>query len=496
MKKFAGFTPEQEYTLLQKMGYSGGMNSEEMAKFISASPQAMSKLNKLSQVAQSRLNKPRGFAEGGVGRDDRDGRAVPVPSVLPGTTPTGTGAVAKPPVVLPTSTSGLTQKQLDALSLQAKMDAQEAAATTASAQQVVKDALADPTSQVTPTQVAQVTPQTNQSVAQGTGQVTQATTADATTVGTTAQAQSAAPFDASQMDATKSKEAVDAALSGVQAATATVSKAGTVQGQLEELMKDFDEGTPPWASGAMRAASAAMASRGLGASSMAAEAITLAAMQAALPIASQDARTVAEFEMQNLNNEQQTVILKTQQRMASIFSDQAADNASKQFNAASENQVKQFLADMQTTVSRFNAEQINSISMFNAGETNAVEKFNAGLEAQRFQFNAQNDLIIAQANAQWYQNISTFNTAAQNEANLEDARQANGMTSRALDQLLQKERDLMTFAFTSAESQKDRSLSLLLAEKEMQMQMMGIKAEQRGATMEGLGYLAGKFLFG
>ena len=35
------------------------------------------------------------------------------------------------------------------------------------------------------------------------------------------------------------------------------------------LMEQFNDGTPAWAAGAMRAANAAMAARGMGASSMA-----------------------------------------------------------------------------------------------------------------------------------------------------------------------------------------------------------------------------------
>ena len=66
-------------------------------------------------------------------------------------------------------------------------------------------------------------------------------------------------------------------------------------------MSDFEGGKPPpWAAGAMRQATAIMAQRGLAASSMAGQAIVQAAMESALPIAMQDAQTVARFEEQNL----------------------------------------------------------------------------------------------------------------------------------------------------------------------------------------------------
>jgi hypothetical protein len=145
-----------------------------------------------------------------------------------------------------------------------------------------------------------------------------------------------------------------------------------------------------------------------------------------------------------------------------MFSDQAADNAAKQFNAASKNQVNQFFADLESTVSRFNADQINAITRFNAGEKNAMEQFNTSLKAAREEFNAKNDLIIAQANTKWRQDIATMDTAAQNEANMEFARTANALTARALDQIWQKERDIMAFAFTSSESDLQRRHELLL----------------------------------
>lgn len=87
-----------------------------------------------------------------------------------------------------------------------------------------------------------------------------------------------------------------------------VGALGTVQGQLEGLMKQFDDGTPAWAAGALRAANAAMASRGLAGSSMAGAAILQAAMESSLPIASQDAQTFNQMNMSNLDKRQQVAL--------------------------------------------------------------------------------------------------------------------------------------------------------------------------------------------
>jgi hypothetical protein len=376
----------------------------------------------------------------------------------------------------------------------------------------------------------------------------------------------------STVDASK----VNALAESIQAAEATPTKQATVQGQLEGLMQQFEGGnTPAWAAGAMRAANATLAARGLGASSLAGQAVIQAAMESALPIAQADANTRAQFESQNLSNRQATAIFSAQQRAAflgqefdqnfqsrvlnaakvadianmnftaeqniamensrivntvnlenlnnrqsmvmaqaaalanmdtanlnnrqqaavqnaqaflqmdltnvnntqqtemfrtqsniqALLTDQAAQNAAQQFNASSENQTNQFFADLTSRANQFNVEQTNAIKQFNAGETNAAQKFNAQLKAQQEQFNATNSLVIAQANAQWRQNTATLNTAAQNDSNMEMAKTQNALTGKALDQIWQNERDVMAFAFTALESNKDRAADLMLSEK-------------------------------
>ena len=182
----------------------------------------------------------------------------------------------------------------------------------------------------------------------------------------------------------------------------------------------------------------------------------------------QNAKAFLEMDMANLNNRQQTAIFKSQQIVNSMLSDQAAENAAAQFNAASENQTNQFFADLQSTVSRFNADQVNGIAKFNAGEENATARFNESLAEQRQQFEASNRLIVAQANAKWRQDIATVNTAMENEALMESVKAANGMTTTAIDNAWQRERDLMDFAYRSSESEKDRNVSILLADKNLE----------------------------
>lgn len=504
-KKFLGFNPDQQFTILSKLGYQGPKDPKMMEAFVSATPSAAAKLGDYTKRAQELLNKPQ-MAEGG-------------------TVPTG-GAPQQVDAQKQQTATQTTPQTLDEAQAQMASTLQNIAAnpssTTAtedlakaqgdlavakqaysltevpSAAEAIGQAIQTPQSLLTQATAAKVQTSPDQLISPTEGQVAATAPITATTTGPAAQAVAPTKTEAATADATKVSDQVKTELEGLKAATAEPSKAATVQGQLETLMSQFEGGaTPPWASGAMRQAIGVMQQRGLGASSVAGQAVVQAAMESAIAIASQDASTIAQFEMQNLNNEQQTAIFKTQQIVAGMFSDQAADNAAKQFNAASKNQVDQFFAGLQESVSRFNADQVNSIAQFNAGQENVVEQFNASLQAQRDQFNAQNSLVIAQANAQWRQNIATLDSAAENEAILTNVKTANGLTAAALDQIWQRERDLMAFAFQASESQASRDLSLILADKEIKakvdMQNAQADAADTAAKFSIIGKLIGSF---
>lgn len=346
--------------------------------------------------------------------------------------------------------------------------------------------------------------------------------------------------------------------------TIAQNQAASVKTELDTLMQDFQGGnTPSWAAGAMRNASAAMAARGLSASSMAGMAIVQAGMEAALPIAQidasnkqeiavinaeqrasflgmefdqefqakvrnaariseianinftaeqqialenarmaqtvdlanldarqgkvladaatlsqidltnlnnrqqaniQNAKSFLQMDLANLSNQQQMQVLKAQETAQAILSDGAAINAASQFNATSQNQTDQFFAGLGSQVQRFNAEQINAINRFNAGETNAIAQFNTAQTNARDQFNAQNHLIIAQANAQWAQAITTAANAAANQANRDAALVANNLTATMYNNAIQRERDLLAWAWQSGESGKDRVTKILEAQ--------------------------------
>ncbi|MCP4475765.1 MAG: hypothetical protein GY821_14605 [Gammaproteobacteria bacterium] len=642
---FGGFTPKQLGKIVPEMQ---GMQADEQAKFLAATPGAAARVGRMGEIASKRVQEAvstRGFAVGGMAQSNLDTAqqsaadataALQAARDAQAANPEDTAlqeAVKKAEVAVNQAQEGVTSaseafKQTEmpttAELMAGTLNAPTSNVTTAdtattTAEQAAAGQMDTTVGQAQPAQQAQIsTADTAAPVT--TPQATPAATVDAATatpavqtaidklVAATgkpsaealAQAATMAPdqlaalgIDAATLDAAQKVQAPDArtvqegeliAGSTVDmdrvatavnytAATGVPSTEATVQGQLTGLLEQFEGGeTPAWAAGAMRAATAALASRGLGASSMAGQAVIQAAMESALPIAQADANTRAQFESQNLsnrqaaatfaaqqranflgiefdqefqtrvqnaarisdianinfsaeqqvalenarlaqsvdlanlsnrnakvlsdaaalsqldmtnlnnrqqaqvqqaqafmqmdmaslNNEQQANVFKTQQITNALLSDAAAENAAQQFNASSENQTTQFFANLTATVEQFNSEQSNAMNRFNAGEENVIEQFNATQVNLREQFNAANSLIIEQANAQWYQTIATTDNAATNQANRDAAASANNMTQLAFNAVMQETRDLMSYAWQTANNDADRATQLAL----------------------------------
>ena len=195
----------------------------------------------------------------------------------------------------------------------------------------------------------------------------------------------------------------------------------------------------------------------------------------------ENAKNLLQVDISNLEAAQQTELLKSTQQANALLTDVASENAAKQFNAASQNQINEFNKSIQTQVKQFNAAQQNSMAQFSAGQENSIAQFNASMENQRDMFNAQQSLVIAQANAKWRQDTSTINTAAENQANFEFAKMTNGLSMQALDQIWQRERDLMQFAVAQSESALDRATKLLLGDKNLEGIRKQIEATEGAA---------------
>jgi len=331
--------------------------------------------------------------------------------------------------------------------------------------------------------------------------------------------QAAAQYTATTVGVAPTMEAAQGAVTQpLTAQQGQISADATVQGQLAGLQQQLEtavaEGKPlpSWASGAQRLVQANMAKRGLGASSMYAEALATGIMQAATPIAAADAATYKEMIFQNLNNRQQAAVLNAQSylqmdmanldnrqqsnlqnlqaRQAQLFSDQAAQNASSQFNATSKNQVDQFYKNLSTSVETANAQRADAMNQFATSEVNKVaaqnannatqvslanaqteatiNQFNAQLADQRERFNVANQQVIDQSNTNWRRQINTANTAAVNAANQTNAQNLLNISNFAMSSLWQQWRDEASWTNEAAQNNLNRLHNMAVAALERQ----------------------------
>jgi len=356
-------------------------------------------------------------------------------------------------------------------------------------------------------------------------------------------AQAASQFTAAQVAGstptmTAATGTVTQPMTGV---TGTITSDATVKGQLESLQNEVQTALssgnplPVWARGAAKATEAAMANRGLSASSMAAEALAEGIMNSAIPIAKADADTYKQMIFQNLSNNQQAAITNAQAylrmdlanlsnaqqanlqnittRQTFLLSDQAAANAAFQFNANSQNQVNQFYDKLSSTIADQNASRLDAMNKFaeaekskinalNAQNTIAVNEANAKREAtlnqynatlanQREQFNVTNQREIDQSNVVWRRAINTANTAAVNAANQVNAQNLLNISNWALSSMWQQWRDEASWVNTSSENASNRNHNLAMAALERST----VLDLQDKASKDSLYELIGRFGF-
>ena len=366
-----------------------------------------------------------------------------------------------------------------------------------------------PTLQTVQTGELQATPGVTGTIAATTPTATTAPTIAAATAPTAGQVTAPTAQSASQMTAAQ----VGSAIPTATAQTGTITSDATTKGQLEGLQQEIStalaQGTamPVWARGAAEATRAAMQARGMGASSMMAEALAEGIMKSAVPIAASDAATYKEMIFQNLNNrqqaaltnannyfqmdmanlsnKQQTSLANLSTRQAFLLSDQAASNAAAQFNATSTNQVNQFYDGLTSQIAEQNAargdamnkfanEESNKISAINAQNTIGVDEadanrqatinqFNSTLADARQRFNVENQRVIDQSNVQWRRALNTANTAATNATNQLNAQNMLDMSNYALSGLWQQWRDEADWVNSASENSLARAHNAALA---------------------------------
>lgn len=439
-KRFGGFTPEQMGKIIPEMQ---GMQADEQAKFLAATPGAAARVGMMQEQAKARIGmaqggymKKSGYAEGGTveeeevqTKEDLIGSAITDPTKLvtkadvekigvtadqklsadsgqlEGTAPTATvtEAGAVDTVAGPTKTDVVTVTPKLAAA-----DVEEAVETTEAAQGTVgPDALADAAS-MDPTKLASLDLEAAQIK-----EAQKVVAPDARKV------EDGELIEGSTVDMDRVK-----AETNFEAVTGAPSTDATVQGQLTSLMRDFEGTEPPaWAAGAMRQAAAIMSARGLSSSSMAGQAVVQAAMESALPIAQMDAQTFAKFESQNLSNKQQTAMFAAEKRAEFLglefnqeFQSRVANSAKisdiANMNFSAEQNIALENARMAQTVDMGNLSAANAKVMADAAAMSQVDLTNLNNRQQTQIQNAKSFLQMDMANLDNQQQTTLFKTQA------------------------------------------------------------------------------------
>ena len=316
---------------------------------------------------------------------------------------------------------------------------------------------------------------------------------------------------------------------------ANIDPRATVQGQLENISQDIQtslqQGTPlpAFARGAAEAAKATMQNRGLGASTMLAEALAEGILKSSVPIAAQDAevykqtifqnlannqqaalvnaQSYLQMDMANLNNNQQANLQNLQVRQQVLLSDNAARNAAAQFNATSQNQVNQYYDSLNTSIQTQNAQRLDAMNQYanaeankvsalnaknatavadaNAQRATAISQYNKTLEDARERFNVENQRIIDQSNAVWRRSINTANTSSVNAANEVNATNLLNLSNFGMSALWQQWRDEASWVNASSENENNRAHNLAVAALERST-AFDLQNEAQKAALYGL----------
>ena len=364
------------------------------------------------------------------------------------------------------------------------------------------------------------------------------TGATSTQVGQTA-AQSAGQYTGDVIGTaasmTGAQGTVTAPMTAAQQSIASLDPKATVQGQLASISSDIESSLasgsplPAFARGAAEAAKATMQARGLGSSTMLAEALAEGILKSSIPIAAADAQTYKEVIFQNLSNNQQAAVVNAQAylqmdianlsnsqqsnlqnlhaKQQVLLSDQAARNAALQFNATSTNQVNQFYDSLNSNIQLQNSQRADAMAQFNNAEANkvaalnaknqtaladanaqretAISQYNKTLEDARARFNVENQRVIDQSNAVWRRSINTANTTAANAANETNAMNLLSLSNFAMNSLWQQWRDEASWVQTTSQNQANRDHNLAIAALE-RTTSFDLQNEAQKAALYGL----------
>jgi hypothetical protein len=427
MAMFTGFKPQGLQKIASKMGYAGQM--DKFDQYLEQNPDKQREMIVYQGKAQE-------MAKGGVVRKLAEGgetTTATTPNIedfstqqtLTPTLPTGGATVATDTNVTPEQSIATTSGQLTGevktgTAAQGTVTASTAPTVSAAAQMEASQVADDVKDATQKMEAAQgiVSQQAQSNPAQQTESAVsklQAAQGTATQLENPVQRQIQ---DGELVTGAANAETASEYAEQIQAAEASPSTQATVQGQLATLTSDFDASNPPaWAAGTLRAVQAQMAARGLGASSMAGQAMIQGALESALPIAQADAQTLASFEQANLSNRQQRAMLAAQQRATFLGQEFDQEFQSRVQNSAKISDIANMNFTAEQTIALENSRTANTMNLANLSNSQAMVMAEASALSNLDMANLNNRQQSAVQNAQSFlqMDMSNLNNKQQTE---------------------------------------------------------------------------------
>jgi hypothetical protein len=150
-------------------------------------------------------------------------------------------------------------------------------------------------------------------------------------------------------------------------------------------------------------------------------------------------------------------------------------------------QVEEFYDEISVQVETANANREAAQNQFNASEANAMTQYKEGMDDSREKFNTNMSYAVDQSNVQWNREITTADTAVQNETNRIDTQNSYNATQSAINALWQKYRDNASFNFQKTENGLNRKQQLGLMALEFSYNMELLSKQEKDDLIEMIG---------
>ena len=220
-------------------------------------------------------------------------------------------------------------------------------------------------------------------------------------------------------------EVIDAATlsdTGVnQVAQATAAQTSTptttVKAQLENLQSLFADGAvPDFAKGVVATVNNILSARGLGASSIAGQAITAALMDKLVPIAIADTEMQNKLDLSNLSNSQQAAVVNAQLRATIQGQELTNEQQERVMNTARLSEINNMNLSNQQTVALENSRMMQNMKLSNLNNSQQSAVQNAATYATMDARNLDSRVQSAVNNAKSFLNVDLANLTNEQQA--------------------------------------------------------------------------------